>query len=129
MRLDAIREIAEEQSNEAMTKAEYLAKSNDRLKSIMMKKIETTMIGSLDAIEKEINELTRNLSKNDSIMLREAYSRIRSKILDNGNNQKRAINEEMKHYTVNWNMYKMTIPVKQGLDVPDTFVIVNKEGK
>lgn len=134
-RLDAMRDIPESQSDSAMTKDEYQAKSNERLKTIMMKRIETTMIGALDVIEKEINELTRNLPKSDSIMLKDAYSRIRSKILDNGNNQKRAVNEEMKHYTVSWNMYTMTIPVKprensvgnRGI-VNEEFVIV-KEGK
>ena len=127
-RLDAIREIAGEEVEGRLTRDEYLIKSNERLKTIMLKKIDTTMIGALDAIEKEINEFTRKLSKDDSITLREAYSRLRSKILDNGNNQKRSVNEEMKHYTVHWNMYTMTIPVKpRGVEY-DTFTIV-EEGK
>jgi hypothetical protein len=91
---------------------DFLNKSNERLKIACLKKIDTTMIGSLDIVEKEINEAARNLSKEDSITLRDAYSRIRSKILDNGNNQKRATNEEFKHYTISWNMYTLTMPVK-----------------
>jgi hypothetical protein len=112
------------------TQEQYLRESNERLKNICTKKVDTTMIGALDIISKEIDELTRNLSESDSITLHEAYSRMRSKILDNGNNQKRALKEEFKHYTIRWNMYSMSMQFKQREQSPSgDFVIVNKEGK
>jgi len=93
-------------------KENYLKQSNERLKIACLKKVDTTMIGSLDIIEKEIDNLCVNCTDVDVITIREAYSRMRSKILDNGNNQKRSIHEEFKHYTINWNMYTTVLKVK-----------------
>ena len=95
------------------TKQQYEDESNQRLKTVCLKKIDTTMIGALDVLEKEINEMTSNNDVVDVITIRDAYSRIRSKILDNGNNQKRGITEEFKHYDISWKQYNIVLPVKQ----------------
>lgn len=104
----------------------FLDASRDRLKTVCLKKIDTTMIGALDAIEKELSELIGDCSNADQIMLKEAFLRARSKILDNGNNQKRAISDEIRHYIVDWQMYTITMPVKSQNEY-DYFTLV--EGK
>jgi DNA-binding transcriptional MerR regulator len=104
----------------------FLDASRERLKTACLKKIDTTMIGALDAIEKELSELIGDCSNADQIMLKEAFLRARSKILDNGNNQKRAISDEIRHYIVDWQMYTITMPVK-GNSEYDYFTLV--EGK
>lgn len=110
--LGGFRKVSRELGPGGMPLSEYHKQSNERLKTACVKRIDTTMIGSLDIIEKEIDNLALNLDKEDSIKLKDAYSRIRSKILDNGNNQKRATNEEFKHYTIHWNMYTTTLQFK-----------------
>lgn len=123
----ARRILSKEQTEKAKKEREaFLDASRDRLKSACLKKIDTTMIGALDAIEKELSPLIGDCSNVDQIMLKEAFLRARSKILDNGNNQKRAISDEIRHYVVDWQMYTITMPVKPKTEY-DYFTIV--EGK
>jgi len=105
--------IIDKDLNSLKTEREaYLEESNNRLRDICIKKIDTTMIGALDAIESEISLFSENLADSDKIKLRGLYSKVRSRVLDNGNNQKRAIVEEFKHYTIDWQKYKITMQVK-----------------
>jgi hypothetical protein len=105
--------IIDKDFNSLKTEREaYLEESNNRLRDICIKKIDTTMIGALDAIESEIALFSENLADSDKIKLRGLYSKVRSRVLDNGNNQKRAIVEEFKHYTIDWQKYKITMQVK-----------------
>lgn len=89
----------------------FLLASKEALRKTCRKKIDTTMIGAINVIELELFGL---MSENDSLSLklREAYGRIRSKILDNGNNQKRIIDEEISQYTVEWNKQTLVMPVR-----------------
>ena len=116
----------EHEANVKKEREAFLDASRERLKTACLKKIDTTMIGALDAIEKELSELIGDCSHADQIMLKEAFLRARSKILDNGNNQKRAISDEIRHYIVDWQMYTVTLPVKSKNDY-DYFTLV--EGK
>ena len=116
----------EHEANVKKEREAFLDASRERLKTACLKKIDTTMIGALDAIEKELSELIGDCSNADQIMLKEAFLRARSKILDNGNNQKRAISDEIRHYIVDWQMYTVTLPVKSKNDY-DYFTLV--EGK
>ncbi len=98
--------------NASSEREAYLQASNDRLREICTKKIDTTMIGSLDAVESEIAVYSEGLSESEKLKLKGLYSKIRSRVLDNGNNQKRAITEEFKHYIIDWQKYTMTMQVK-----------------
>lgn len=119
--------VSKEQADKLKKEREaFLDASRERLKTACLKKIDTTMIGALDAIEKELSELIGDCSNADQIMLKEAFLRARSKILDNGNNQKRAISDEIRHYIVDWQMYTVTLPVKPKNEY-DYFTLV--EGK
>ena len=101
-----------EKPNDREERTAYLAASNERLKDICLTKINTTMIGALDAVESEIEVFSEDLTESEKLKLKGLYSRIRSRVLDNGNNQKRAIAEEFKHYVIDWQKYTVTMQVK-----------------
>lgn len=84
-------------------KTRYKEQSKDRLINLMTKFINTTMIGSIAAIEKHLNNET--LSENE-------FQRVRQEILDNGNKQRRAMMDELSRYDVEWLRYTMKLPVK-----------------
>lgn len=88
--------------------------SKDRLSKILKKKIQTTMIGALSTIEENFGFLWSNeegpLTKDQQIM-KDLYQKVRSEILDKGNNQARNIDAELAQYDVEWLRYNMTIPV------------------
>lgn len=98
-----------------MDSKEYDEASKERLNKIADKKIETTMIGALSAIEDIFgylwNHQSRDKSDNEQAFA-EMYQKVRSKILDIGNSQKRALKTELQTYTIHWDRYTMVMPVK-----------------
>lgn len=92
----------------------YKADSKDRLSKILKKKIQTTMIGALSSIEENLgflwNEDNPKVTKAQMI---EIYNKIRSEILDKGNNQARNVDAELAQYEVEWLRYSVKIPVIQ----------------
>lgn len=104
-------------SNESYKKVreeKYKAESKDRLSRILKKKIQTTMIGALSSLEENFGFLWNNesgsLTKEQEIM-KDLYNKVRSEILDKGNNQARNIDAELAHYDVEWLRYNIKIPV------------------
>lgn len=93
----------------------YKVDSKDRLAKILKKKIETTMIGALSTIEENLGFLWNNedgspLTDEQSIM-KELYQKVRSTILDKGNNQARNVDAELAQYNVEWLKYQVEMPV------------------
>lgn len=92
----------------------YKTESKDRLSKILKKKIQTTMIGALSTIEENFGFLWQNdngsLTKEQEV-LKELYKKVRSEILDKGNNQARNIDAELAQYDIEWLRYNMKIPV------------------
>ena len=88
----------------------YKLESKDRLSKIMRKKIQTTMIGALSSIEENLGFLWDG-DEEQHKLYKELYEKIRSEILDKGNNQARNIDAELSHYDVEWLKYSMTMPV------------------
>lgn len=88
----------------------YKSDSKDRLSKIMKKKIQTTMIGSLSSIEEHFGFLWEGDSE-QARMMKEIYNKVRSDVLDKGNNQARNIDAELSHYEVEWLKYSITMPV------------------
>jgi hypothetical protein len=92
----------------------YKIESRDRLSRILKKKIQTTMIGALSSIEENLgflwNSPNGELTKDQKIM-KDIYQKIRSEILDKGNNQARNIDAELAQYDVEWLRYSIQIPV------------------
>ena len=100
------------QDAEAQRKIKYKTDSKERLKKIARKKIQTTMIGALDTIEKHLGFLWEDDSQ-QSKQLREIYADVRQEILDRGNDQIRNLDNELNQYDIEWLRYHLTLPVKQ----------------
>lgn len=99
-----------------LRETKYKADSKDRLSKILKKKIQTTMIGALGSIEENLGFLWNSPdgkpTKEQEIM-KNLYNKIRSEILDKGNNQARNIDAELAQYEVEWLRYSMKMPVVQ----------------
>ena len=89
---------------EARKRAKYKIDSKNRLQTIATKKIQTTMIGALDSIEKHLSFLWE-----DDIELKEAYELVRQEILDRGNTQIRNLENELNQYDIEWLRYNITL--------------------
>lgn len=93
-------------------------KFRDRLKFIISKKIDTTMIYPLSQIEAAFGELwghgkPESALTNEEKMYAAKWKQCRNNILNNGNQQKRNANCEIEMYDVVWNRYKTVfLPVK-----------------
>jgi hypothetical protein len=93
--------------------------SKDRLLRIIETKIRTSFIGALSSTEEEFGELwgdgeaPENLNSEELYWF-ERYQQLRKKILNNGNNQIRAMYNELDQYELQWNRVNTTIQVKEG---------------
>lgn len=96
----------------------YKEDSKDRLGKIIKKKIETTMIGAISSIEENFGFLWNNEDGSDlspeQIEMKENFMKVRSEILDKGNNQSRNIDVELNNYNIEWKKFKLTLPVRPG---------------
>ncbi|MBU2060473.1 MAG: hypothetical protein KKH44_01320 [Bacteroidetes bacterium] len=97
---------------ELKRKQKYKLDSKERLKKIARKKIQTTMIGALDTIEKHLGFLWEDDSS-QSQSLKQIYETVRQEILDRGNDQIRNLDTELNQYDVEWLRYTLTLPVKR----------------
>ena len=73
------------------------------------------MIGALSSIEEHFGFLWdatqgNTLSEEQTIM-KDLFQKVRSEILDKGNNQARNVDAELSQYSVEWLKYSMKIPV------------------
>ena len=93
---------------EAKQSVKYKTDSKQRLKNISKKKIQTTMIGALDSIEKHLGFLWE-----DEENLKKIYDIVRQEILDRGNGQIRNLEAELDQYDIEWLRYNITLPVKR----------------
>lgn len=92
----------------------YKMDSKDRLSKILKKKIQTTMIGALSSIEENFAFLwEQDNPKFSKAEMQNLYNKIRSEILDKGNNQARNIDAELSQYEVEWLRYSVKMPVIQ----------------
>lgn len=94
---------------------DYLEKSRQRLERIMCTKVRTTFIGALSIFERYFGFLwgvgESSLTSEQSKM-KELYDQARHEILNNGNNQMRALQNELNNQTVSWNRFHLDLPVK-----------------
>ena len=92
------------------SRQKYKDSSQRRLINIIKKKFNTTIIGSLAAFEDKFGDLwghgleTRDLD-DDQQYWREIWMDTRAKILDYGNANLRASENELSQYTISWNRY------------------------
>jgi len=89
--------------------------SKDALFKSCKKKVQTTMIGALDAIEKQLGFLWgfdgQDVLTEEQKQLKEIYDEVRANILDRGNTQIRNLEAEFANYDVSRKMYQINIPV------------------
>jgi hypothetical protein len=112
------------------SKQQYLVNSQKRLSKIADTKFKTAFIGALSEFEKlfgflwgytqpgvgytneqrAIRQILEELGANEAFW-NNLWQESRKRILDNGNNQVRALQNEIDLYTVSWNRYRMVLPV------------------
>ena len=101
-----LQKIREERSKEV---------SQQSLYKFSEKCIRTTMIGSLDAIEKKLGFLWGFESDEDMTeeqkILKAMYDEVRALILDKGNNQIRFLKNEFTDYDITRKKYHINLPV------------------
>lgn len=95
----------------------YLEASRQRLDKLISTKIRTTFIGALSSFEeafgalwgygKNEDELTK-----DELDNRNIWIEVRTKVLNNGNNQLRAAQTEIANNIVQWNRYHIDFIIK-----------------
>ena len=89
---------------------QYKENSKCRLSNILKKKFDTTIIGALAAFEERFGDLwghglpIAELDE-DQRYWRDLWMETRSKVLDNGNANLRAAQNEISQYTMSWNRY------------------------
>ena len=98
-------------------KEKYRDSSKKRLLNTIKKKFDTTTIGSLAIIEEFFGELWGhgvhyNELTDEEKEWREDWNEARTKILDLGNSNLRASQNEISQYTISWNRYVTNFIVK-----------------
>ena|SRR5688500_16249319 len=88
-------------------KKSYDENSQDMLYNIVKTHIMTTMIGSLEILEKELLPMFE-----DDDELKEGYNRIRTLILDRGHAEIDLFKQEIKSFIIKFNPYYFSILVK-----------------
>ena len=93
----------------------YKEVSKDRLFQIAKKKVQTTMIGALDTIEKSFGFLWQTDAEltQEQVQLKSIFENARSEILDRGNTQIRNLEAEISHYDVSWKRYTVNLPIRE----------------
>jgi hypothetical protein len=105
------RVVAATNAERELAKQRYQEDSTRRLCKIIKTKCTTIFIGDLSQIEQNLGFLW-GYGKNESelteeeLQMRAIWEKIRNAILNNGNNQIRALENELNQYSVNWNRYK-----------------------
>lgn len=89
----------------------YKFSSKKRLLTNISKKFQTTMIGALSAFEKRFKHIW---DRDDS--LRRLWEEARTEILDLGNKNLRAAEQEISEYTISWDRYKTEFILKEKKD-------------
>jgi len=101
--------------------------SKDSLFKSCKKKIQTTMIGALDTVEKQFGFLWdfQNGSEltPEQKQLKEIYEEARANILDKGNTQIRNLESEFAGYDITKKRYQINIPIARSDNQ------VNQEGE
>jgi len=94
----------------------YKERSRCRLMTILEKKMKTSFIGALSQFEQHFGYLwgfgkqDGQLNSNE-LKFKRMWEDVRTNILNNGNNQLRAMQNELNEYDISWNRHSLTIPV------------------
>lgn len=108
-----MREAARRANNER-----YEQHSKETLKRHIKTKLNTTMIGALAKFEDMFghlwgDKLHEDELTNEQLEFRRAWNIVRTEILNNGNNQLRALFAEIEQYTIRYNKMRYDFVVKK----------------
>ena len=122
--MDRLREVATNRKDveKKATQQSFEAASRKRLLRILEKKLNTSFIGALSQFETHFGKLWGHGKDEmdcsaEELAWREIWNLCRTDVLNNGNNQLRAVVVELGLYDVAYNGYKLNLPVgnaKQG---------------
>lgn len=92
-------------------------RSSERLMEAIRKKLNTAFIGAVAKFESYLGHLWGHGKREkdctpEEMQFREVWDKCRTDVLNNGNNQIRAIRSEIKQYDVLWNAHKINLPVR-----------------
>lgn len=112
--MEAAAEAARRLEEEA--RKDYERQSRARLQRVLTTKMRTTFIGALSAVEQAFGELWGHNAAGPRDAKEEKWRQVwetcRGTILNNGNAQLRAIENELTQYTVGWNRCQKTLTVE-----------------
>ena len=99
-------------------KKKYENDSKNRLFKITSTKIRTSFIGALSSFEQNFGHLWgHRLSDSElteeQLKWRELWESCRTSILNNGNHQIRAVENEMSQYLISWNRHQTFLKTKE----------------
>lgn len=102
-------------------KKKYESDSKTRLFKITSTKIKTAFIGALSAFEQNFGEiwghrLTDGELTEEQMEWRRIWEECRTAILNNGNHQIRAVENEMSQYSISWNRHQTFLKIKEDKD-------------
>jgi hypothetical protein len=111
--LKALKKKMQEESQQR-----YLDESKRRLSKIVETKLKTSFIGALSNFEQEFGFLWGHEQEGDLTeeqeFMKEIWERTRTSVLNNGNNQIRAVKSEIANHSVEWQRYQTELlPVKR----------------
>lgn len=98
--------------------ARLCEQSRRRLQKIVETKLRTSFIGAIAEVEESIGRqlwghgLPEDECSAEQLRWRAVWEATRKEILNNGNNQLRAANNELTQYDVKWNRCSVTLPVR-----------------
>jgi hypothetical protein len=101
--------------------ANFAEESRKRLDKIISTKMNTTFIGALAAFEKHFG-LLWGASKKESErtdeekQLYQIWQNVRTEVLNNGNNQLRALRNELQNHSISWNRHNLVMSTKPLFD-------------
>jgi hypothetical protein len=106
--------IAAREEDRKEAARQYNIQCKERLKRTMETKIRTTMIGALSAVEERFGKQwgqgkPRHALTGEEINMERVWEDLRTKILNNGNNQLRAALAEIDQYEISWNRFTYTL--------------------
>ena len=108
-------------SNEA-SQSRFAEESRKRLDKIISTKLNTTFIGALSAFEKAFGFLwgynkKPNERTEEEQHLQVIWDSVRTEVLNNGNNQLRALRNELQNHNISWNRHTLVLKNEDNSDV------------
>lgn len=106
------------QKSREASEAKYVDESRKRLDRIITQKLNTTFIGAISTFEKNFSFLWGAGKKESELTdeekhLLNIWQNVRTEVLNNGNNQLRALRNELQNHNVSWNRHTITIQAKE----------------